>query len=854
MASHRDLLRELCRLCGNKRAVEAGRTPIAKDAYEKTIRQALSIQTKDEDDDIFPPFICILCERKLARFKSLQRKKKACTVNIILKEYKEHNGECEICKNGILPIDDIFEAGKKAAEEHGLSSSRQHDRMLFFSIVVQGKKISVPKSTTIYNDGTWDVTVVGKDLSSWASSIPKILNTKVIVELVSMVASAKICQGNADYVEYVRKHTFRNYTIDSHLSEETVRHIACKGLVVDGDRCSVCKTTRSDLNSMQNRKKESTPMKSRVSSHTRLNTLTKKQLIFRAKEIQKNRKNLKLKHNRLQEKVRTIFQKESVEMAHQKNADIETIVDNAAEEIQDNLKDNSPQKLLWEEQLKARKMKDRRSIRWHPSIIRWAIAIHSKSPASYKLIKDSGLLMLPAVGTLHKYTHYTDAKTGVHQDVIDQFVSGIKFSNDSQRNVSLLCDEMKIHSGVVYSASTGSLLGFVDVGSINNELRAFENKMESNNELASHAFMIMVRCIFLSHKQAVALFPTSSLRSGDLYDCILQTVSAVETAGLKVRAIVSDGATCNRKFYKLCMQSTGNFSVNPFDEERKIYFFCDVPHLLKTARNNLENAGFNRKSRNLQFGDKHIRWTHLVRLFEWDSGSDLRLLPKLSPEHLYLTPSLRMRVKLAAQVLSKSVSNAFRVMSQETGDTSTEGTREFVEMFDKFFDCLNVTTKSEGERKRNVNLLPYRDVNDERFEWLKDVFLKYISDWEESIASTPNLKAIERERRCISKETRDGLRITVNSFVALTKELLVEDGVEYVLSEKFSQDPIEEYFSKQRHAGGSGDNPGIDQVANNMLTFQVAGAAVVASKYGNVTKRLANDDIDQLPLPKKKKK
>lgn len=95
--------------------------------------------------------------------------------------------------------------------------------------------------------------------------------------------------------------------------------------------------------------------------------------------------------------------------------------------------------------------------------------------------------------------------------------------------------------------------------------------------------------------------------------------------------------------------------------------------------------------------------------------------------------------------------------------------------------------------------------------------------------------------------------IAVNSFVELTKELLVEEGVQYVLSEKFSQDPIEEYFSKQRGAGGSNDNPTIQQVANNMLTLQVAGAAVKASKYGNVTKSDGTDDVQGLPLPKRKR-
>ena len=55
---------------------------------------------------------------------------------------------------------------------------------------------------------------------------------------------------------------------------------------------------------------------------------------------------------------------------------------------------------------------------------------------------------------------------------------------------------MKIKSGLAYSSSTGRLLGFVDVGNINNEFRAFERHLKNeDDELATHAFMIMIRGI-----------------------------------------------------------------------------------------------------------------------------------------------------------------------------------------------------------------------------------------------------------------------------------------------------------------------------------------------------------------------
>ena len=48
------------------------------------------------------------------------------------------------------------------------------------------------------------------------------------------------------------------------------------------------------------------------------------------------------------------------------------------------------------------------------------------------------------------------------------------------------------------------------------------------------------------------------------------------------------------------------------------------------------------------------------------------------------------------------------------------------------------------------------------------------------------------------------------SFTELAPKLL-NDGLEYVLSEVFSQDPLEAYFSRQRHRGGSCDNPTVPE-------------------------------------------
>ena len=57
------------------------------------------------------------------------------------------------------------------------------------------------------------------------------------------------------------------------------------------------------------------------------------------------------------------------------------------------------------------------------------------------------------------------------------------------------------------------------------------------------------------------------------------------------------------------------------------------------------------------------------------------------------------------------------------------------------------------------------------------------------------------------------------SFTELGPKLLRQPDAKYLLSEVFSQDPLERYFSRQRHRGGSNENPTAHQVPYNAATL-----------------------------------
>ena len=105
---------------------------------------------------------------------------------------------------------------------------------------------------------------------------------------------------------------------------------------------------------------------------------------------------------------------------------------------------------------------------------------------------------------------------------------------------------------------------------------------------------------------------------------------------------------------------------------------------------------------------------------------------------------------------------------------------------DHFFDALNVGNTSERDRKRKVFLKPYRNIDDQRFDWLQNVFLKYLSDWRESIEEQPGQFTLNaKDLMFISWQPYEGIQISVHSVIEATKYLLAQD-MEFLLTEHFN--------------------------------------------------------------------
>lgn len=163
-------------------------------------------------------------------------------------------------------------------------------------------------------------------------------------------------------------------------------------------------------------------------------------------------------------------------------------------------------------------------------------------------------------------------------------------------------DEIKIKDQLVYEKGTGRMIGYVELGDINQALASLGT--EAKQSTASHVLCFMARALKSRTCIPVAHYATNAMTADQVYHMFWEVVAALELSNIHVRSCVSDGASINRRFINLhhadyadtiTYRAKNLYSSTP----RNIYFVSDVPHLIKTTCNCFENSHANLNTRNL---------------------------------------------------------------------------------------------------------------------------------------------------------------------------------------------------------------------------------------------------------------
>ena len=94
----------------------------------------------------------------------------------------------------------------------------------------------------------------------------------------------------------------------------------------------------------------------------------------------------------------------------------------------------------------------------------------------------------------------------------------------------------------------------------------------------------------------------------------------------------------------------------------------------------------------------------------------------------------------------------------------------------------------------------------------------------------------------------------MHSLIGLVKFLLSQDGMSFVLTERFNQDRVEIFFGKQRSRGNRNDNPCVAQFLQNTQALIVQKSLALGGS-SNISKK-RNDPLElsllSRPLPKRR--
>ena len=340
----------------------------------------------------------------------------------------------------------------------------------------------VERSVTVNNDMSWHLHFAGRLVEISANNVLKELplhinKLKDLQDIVHCVERAHVCPGNpqTDFVEVVSKRggattgkNGRTVAFVDCVGEVTdvVRTTECKLLCTPKSavsiRCKSCRQYRAQLHANKSRDQQAVSS-GRIAhdSHCNFRYLSQSGSMQRFKSLQKQRKMLNTKISRLEEerKACEVIENDGVKLTEEDGADIQAVLKDKSIKVEKHFAKDSLQYILWEQQVKYNHLTNKRQMRWHPLIIRFALSLRYASSAAYRTVASTGLLSLPSERTLHDYTHWCSVQNGVILPFIQKakrVMAQQGFQKVDYQFASIM-DELKIKSGLVYRKHTREL-------------------------------------------------------------------------------------------------------------------------------------------------------------------------------------------------------------------------------------------------------------------------------------------------------------------------------------------------------------------------------------------------------------
>lgn len=450
-----------------------------------------------------------------------------------------------------------------------------------------------------------------------------------------------------------------------------------------------------------------------------------------------------------------------------------------------------------------------------------SLSLFKKSPKCYRLL--SNYFTLPSAKAMKCLLSEIKVSPGINPIIFERIKSTLQHKDTSDRLCSLIFDEMSITPQINYNVHKDQLEGFAS---------------NQENKFSDHVLVFMVKGIKRSFKQPIAYYFTNSLNKIELKTIIKTVIQQCIKSGLIIVCTVCDQSQTNvgaitelvndTKASFLRQQKEWRSDLIRINGQNIIPLF-DTPHLIKGIRNNLITKDLIYFIGNEK---KYIKWDYYQMVYVADKMyGELRLLNKITEEHINPLKINKMRVKSATQLFSHSVAVVTNHLTAR-GDLPEECRQliDFTILIDNLFDSLNVSSFSiqdgkifKGPVKRNS---PHHELWQKAKNILKSV--KYLK--KNKVGDK-----VQLTETVVPSITN--LIKTIEGMESLWKVLSNKYGLDAMMTRNLNQDPVENFFGSIRSYGAR-------NIAPNTVAFEGAYKALMLNNINSPHSKRANCEED----------
>ena len=158
--------------------------------------------------------------------------------------------------------------------------------------------------------------------------------------------------------------------------------------------------------------------------------------------------------------------------------------------------------------------------RFDSTILVFAIQLHNISPSAYKMIRNSGSIILPSLKLIRNVL-----SKSVQDENLKELFSKLK---REQTLVNIMFEEVKLTATLRYSG--GHILGYA----VNNQ-----------EILATHAMVVETACHYGGPRYILRVIPCAKLSSDDLKKFIIKSLQTVGNSGGTIISVICDNCRTN---------------------------------------------------------------------------------------------------------------------------------------------------------------------------------------------------------------------------------------------------------------------------------------------------------------------